>query len=144
MLWPHLELFWKPKGALELVFLDHFLHDFWRKMFILLYFINWPFHCLVAFPSWDIGQYVFCNWLLTRFLQSKSFKLTLDFKFVRHGDPLPSFRVVIMVQVAPFFVFIVLLENTFLSKDNGLFRFFAYILMNFYNFLKIITSYHKL
>ena len=32
----------KTKRGLELVFLPHFLHDFLRKLFILLYSINWP------------------------------------------------------------------------------------------------------
>ena len=27
---------------MELASLSHFLHDFWRKMFFLLYSINWP------------------------------------------------------------------------------------------------------
>ena len=34
--------FKKIKGDLELVSLPHFLHDFWRKLFLLLFFINWP------------------------------------------------------------------------------------------------------
>ena len=32
----------KKKGGLELFSLSHFLHDFWRKTFILLCFINCP------------------------------------------------------------------------------------------------------
>ena len=39
-----------------------FQHNFWRKKFILLYSIKVYF--LVAFISWDIGQYVYCNYLL--------------------------------------------------------------------------------
>ena len=35
-------LFKKKKRGLELVSLPHFLYDFWRKMFLLLYSINWP------------------------------------------------------------------------------------------------------
>ena len=31
----------KQRG-LELVFLRYFLHDFWRKFFLTLYFIDWP------------------------------------------------------------------------------------------------------
>ena len=34
--------FLKTKRGLELVFLLHFLHGFWRKLFLLLYSINWP------------------------------------------------------------------------------------------------------
>ena len=32
----------KTKRRLELVSLPHFMHDFWRKIFLLLYCINWP------------------------------------------------------------------------------------------------------
>ena len=34
--------FKKTERALELVSLPHFPHDFWRKMFLTLYFVNWP------------------------------------------------------------------------------------------------------
>ena len=39
-----LKLSFKPltKRGLELASLPHFLFDFWRKIFILLYSINWP------------------------------------------------------------------------------------------------------
>ena len=36
-----LKLFKKTKTGLELVSLPHFLHGFWRKVFLTLYFINW-------------------------------------------------------------------------------------------------------
>ena len=26
----------------ELIFLPYFLHDFWKKVFLVLYSINWP------------------------------------------------------------------------------------------------------
>ena len=32
----------KKQRGLELVFLPHFLHNFWRKIFLLLYSITWP------------------------------------------------------------------------------------------------------
>ena len=35
-------LFQKTKRDLELIFLPHFLHYFWRKIFFLWYSINWP------------------------------------------------------------------------------------------------------
>ena len=38
----HTKLFWKIKRGLGLASLPHFLHNFWRKIFILLYSINWP------------------------------------------------------------------------------------------------------
>ena len=39
---PHFKLLKKLKRGLELVFLPQFLLNFWRKIFVLLYFINWP------------------------------------------------------------------------------------------------------
>ena len=36
------KLFLKTKRGLGLISLPHFLHNFWRKIFLLLYFINWP------------------------------------------------------------------------------------------------------
>ena len=47
----------------ELVFLPHFLHDFFKK--------NTKFLYLVAFTSWDIGRYVYSNYLLTRLGRQK-------------------------------------------------------------------------
>ena len=38
----HIKLFYKIKRCLELVSLPDFLHNFWRKTFLLLYSINWP------------------------------------------------------------------------------------------------------
>ena len=34
--------FKKAKRHLEVVSLPHFMHDFWMKIFLLLYCINWP------------------------------------------------------------------------------------------------------
>ena len=34
--------FLKKEGGLGLVSLSHFLHDFWRKIFLTLYAIKWP------------------------------------------------------------------------------------------------------
>ena len=39
---PHIKLFEKIKRVLELVYLPHFGHNFWRKMFLSIYSINWP------------------------------------------------------------------------------------------------------
>ena len=68
LLLPHIKLFQKTKRGLELVSLPHFLHDFWRKIFLLLYFINWP-----SFIAWLIllreilgNQHVYYICLLTR------------------------------------------------------------------------------
>ena len=60
--------FLNNKTKSGIVFLPHFLHDIWRKTSLALNYITWSkfIHCLVAFTSWDIGQYVYCNCLLTR------------------------------------------------------------------------------
>ena len=42
--------FKKQKKSLELVSLSHFLHDFWRKIFHLLYSTNW-LNFIVWLPS---------------------------------------------------------------------------------------------
>ena len=69
---PQINIFLKKtKRGLELVSLPHFLHDFWRKIFLLLYTYLAKFQCLVAFTSWDIGQYVYCNSLITRLWRNK-------------------------------------------------------------------------
>ena len=39
--------FFKKKKGVELVSLPHFLHNFWRKIFLWLYSINWP-----SFIAW--------------------------------------------------------------------------------------------
>ena len=41
--------FLKTRRVLGLVSLRHFLHDFWRKIFLLSYSINWP-NFIVWFP----------------------------------------------------------------------------------------------
>ena len=46
---PIQSFFKKQKSSLELVSLPHFLHDFWREMFLRLYFINWP-KCIAWLP----------------------------------------------------------------------------------------------
>ena len=40
LLLPHIKLF--KKRAVELVYLPYCQHDFWKKIFITLYSINWP------------------------------------------------------------------------------------------------------
>ena len=42
LLSPHIKPFWKIKKSLELDFLPHLLHNFWRKIFLLTCSINWP------------------------------------------------------------------------------------------------------
>ena len=64
----------RSRNMLNFAFLDkglgiispaHFEYDFSTKMFLVLYSINWT-NFLVWLPSWDIGQHVYCNCLLTR------------------------------------------------------------------------------
>ena len=70
----------KTKRGLELVSLLNFLPDFWRKIFLLLYSLTRPnFNVWLALLSWDIGQYVNHNSLLTRSWRKKILKLTLSF-----------------------------------------------------------------
>ena len=52
--------------GLALVFPSHFVYDFSRKMFLKLFSLNWPFHCLIAFTSRNIGQHVYYDCLLIR------------------------------------------------------------------------------
>ena len=49
MLSPHIKFSRKIKISLELVFLPYFPHNFWRKIFLLLYSIHWP-NFIVWFP----------------------------------------------------------------------------------------------
>ena len=47
-----------------LAYLPHFVHNFSRKIFLMLHSINWP-SFIVCLSSWHIGQYVYCNYLLS-------------------------------------------------------------------------------
>ena len=72
LLLPHVKLFKKLKRSLKLVFWPHFLHIFLKKSIsIIIFYWLIKFHCLVAFTSWDIGQYMYCNYLLTRLWRHK-------------------------------------------------------------------------
>ena len=52
--------------------LSFFLHNLKKKIFLLLHSIKLTkFHCLVAFTSWDVGQDLYCNCLLTRLWRHK-------------------------------------------------------------------------
>ena len=54
---------------------------FFKKNFYHVIFC-WltKFHCLIVFSSWNIGQFVYFNCLLTRFWRHKILKLTLSFE----------------------------------------------------------------
>ena len=68
----HIKLFKKLKRSLKLVSQPHFLHIFLKKSIsIMIFYWLTKFHCLVAFTSWDIGQYMYCNCLLTRLWRHK-------------------------------------------------------------------------
>ena len=52
--------------CLGLVSQSHFLYDFLKKNVSHgTFYILTTFHCLIVFTSRDIGQYVYCNCLLT-------------------------------------------------------------------------------
>ena len=57
--WFYLILSFFTNKDLELVSLPHFLHDFLKKYisFVIFYYLT-KSHCLIAYTSWDIGQYV--------------------------------------------------------------------------------------
>ena len=42
-----------------------------KNISIVIFFYLTKFQCLVAFTSWDIGQYVYCNSLLTTLWRNK-------------------------------------------------------------------------
>ena len=44
-----------PEKGLGLVSSPHFVYNFSRKMFLILYSTNTKYHCLIAFTSRDIG-----------------------------------------------------------------------------------------
>ena len=44
---------------------------FKENISLVIFFYLTKFQCLVAFTSWDIGQYVYCNSLLTRLWRNK-------------------------------------------------------------------------
>ena len=58
-----LSSFKKQKG-LGLVSLHHFLHDLWKKNSYIISYKLSKFHFLILFTSWDMGQYVYCGYLL--------------------------------------------------------------------------------
>ena len=68
----------KKKRGVELVSLPHFIHDFWRKIFLLLRSFT-KFQCLVPFTSWDIGKYGYYNSLLTKPWRNKFWIYSLIF-----------------------------------------------------------------
>ena len=51
--------------GLELVPSTHFVYDFSKKMFHVIFYYLTKFYCLIDFSSWNIGQYVYYNCLLT-------------------------------------------------------------------------------
>ena len=54
--------FLKTKRSLELVSLPHFLPDFWRKLFLLLYSITWPiFFVWLHLLREILDKYVYSN-----------------------------------------------------------------------------------
>ena len=72
LLLPHIKFFWKTKRGLETILPASFSAEILKKNIPIVtfrYLTN--FHCLVAFTSWGIGQYMFRNCLLTRLWRHK-------------------------------------------------------------------------
>ena len=59
--------FWKNKKrsrtSLPALFSAWFLK---KSIYLVIFYYLTKFHCVVRFTSWDIGQYVYCNCLITR------------------------------------------------------------------------------
>ena len=60
LLSPHVKFFYKIKRGLKLVSLPHFLHNFRRKIFFLLYSINWP-NVIVWLPLGNMCIAIVCK-----------------------------------------------------------------------------------
>ena len=68
------------RGVLNFDFLEkdlgkvsppHFVYDFSKKMFLILYSVNWP-NLISSLPFFlKHGQYGYCNYLLTRLWRHK-------------------------------------------------------------------------
>ena len=68
---PHKEFF-KNKNKTGTSPSDSFSAWFLKKNISVVIFDRLTkFHCLVALTSWDVGHYVYCNYLLTRFWSHK-------------------------------------------------------------------------
>ena len=59
----------RSKTSLPSSFFAWFLK---KNMSLVTFYKLTKFHCLIAFTSWDIGQYVYCNCLLIRLWRHKS------------------------------------------------------------------------
>ena len=60
------------KKGLEIISVPHFVHGFSNKNIshVIFYWLT-KLHCLIAFTSWDIDQYVYCNCLFRRLRRHK-------------------------------------------------------------------------
>ena len=81
----HIKLF--NKRGLEIVSLPHFLHDFWRKTFILLYSINWP-------------NFIFLLILLRQILGNMCIAVVY-----LTGCDVINFEINLILQINPFFLY---------------------------------------
>ena len=67
----------KDGTRMELVSLPHFLHYFWRKMFLLLNFINWP-------PGCDVMNFEISPIFLMKLFFYMTKKLKQKFKYLEN------------------------------------------------------------
>ena len=58
----------ESRTSLPVSFSALFLKD---NISLVIFCYLTKFHCLVVFTSWDIGQYMYCNYLLTRLWRHK-------------------------------------------------------------------------
>ena len=50
-----------------------------KDIFLAIFYYLTKSHCLVALSSWDFGEYMYCNCLLTRFWRYNFFEINLIF-----------------------------------------------------------------
>ena len=74
------------KRGLELVFLSHFLYNYWRKIFRLLYFINCP-------------NFIFCFSLFREILGNMCIVIVCF-----PGSDVINFEVNLIILIMPFFL----------------------------------------
>ena len=82
--WVIIKIYWNQASYHLLLrhiklFRFFFCLDFWREIFLVWNFINWPsFIIWLPLPfllSWDIGHYLCCNCLLTRLWRQEFWNL---------------------------------------------------------------------
>ena len=81
MLLPHLNLFFLKKN--KLASLPYFLHEFWRKVSVMVYSINWPKFIVWLFLLYEILGNICLQLFVNQAVTSEILKLTLSFSSSR-------------------------------------------------------------